>query len=69
MTVNNKTYSATKVSPFIANYGRELRIGTDIKRKEKVEKDNKIYGKNKKYSRESRDNIKESLEENETTSR
>ena len=69
MTVNNKTYSATKVSPFIANYGRELRIGTDIKRKEKVEKDNKIYGKNKKYSRESRDSIKESLEENETTSR
>jgi len=69
LTVNNKTYSATKVSPFIANYGRELRIGTDIKRKEKVEKGNKIYGKNKKYSRESRDSIKESLEENETTSR
>jgi len=66
LTVNNKTYSATKVLPFIANHGRELRIGTDIKRKEKVEKDNKIYGKNKKYSRES---IKESLEENETTSR
>jgi len=26
------------VFPFIANYNRELRIGIDIKRKEKVEK-------------------------------
>ena len=29
---------ATKVSSFMANYGRELRMGGDIKRKEKVEK-------------------------------
>jgi len=36
--VNNKTYSATKVSLFIINYRREIRIGVDIKRKEKVEK-------------------------------
>ena len=36
--VNNKTHSATKVSPFIANYGRELRMGADIRRKDKVEK-------------------------------
>jgi len=36
--VNNKIYSVTKVSPFIANYNRKLRMGTDIKRKEKVEK-------------------------------
>ena len=27
---------ATKVSPFMANYDRELRIGVDIRRKEKV---------------------------------
>ena len=27
----------TKVSPFMANYGKELRIGGDIRRKEKVE--------------------------------
>ena len=26
-TVNNKTHTATKVSPFMANYGRELRMG------------------------------------------
>ena len=36
--VNNKTYSTTKISSFMANYGRELRIGVDIRRKEKIEK-------------------------------
>ena len=36
--VNNKVHSATKVSPFIANYSRESRMRADIKRKEKVEK-------------------------------
>jgi len=36
--VNNKVHTATKVLPFIANYGRELRIGTDIRRRVKVKK-------------------------------
>ena len=36
--VNNKVHTATKVSPFRANYGRELRMREDIKRKGKVEK-------------------------------
>jgi len=36
--VNNKKYSATKISLFILNYGRELRIKADIKRKRKMEK-------------------------------
>ena len=36
--INNKVYLVTKVSPFMANYGRELRMGTDIRRKGKVEK-------------------------------
>ena len=36
--VNNKVYSVTKVLPFIVNYKRELRIGTNIRRKEKVKK-------------------------------
>jgi len=34
---NNKTHTATKVSPFMANYGRELRMGGDVRKKEKVE--------------------------------
>ena len=36
-TVNNKVHMATKVSPFIANYRRELRMGGDIRKKGKVE--------------------------------
>jgi len=35
--VNNKMHMATKVSPFMANYGKELRMGEDIRRKGKVE--------------------------------
>ena len=35
--VNNKVHAATKVSPFMANYGKELRMGGDIRRKGKVE--------------------------------
>ena len=36
--VNNKTHSATKISLFIMNYGRELKIEADIRRKGKVER-------------------------------
>ena len=36
--VNNKVHTATKVSPFIANYSREMRIGSDIRKREKVKK-------------------------------
>ena len=36
--VNNKAHTATKVLPFIANYGREMRMGGDIRKKGKVEK-------------------------------
>ena len=36
--VNNKVYTATKISPFIANYGRKLRMEADIRKKGKVEK-------------------------------
>ena len=36
--VDNKVHTTTKMSPFIANYSRELRMGGDIRRKkEKVE--------------------------------
>ena len=40
--VNNKTYSATKVSLFMANYGRELRMGANIRKKRRVEKATKF---------------------------
>ena len=35
--VNNKVHTATKVLPFMANYGRELRMGGDIRKRGKVE--------------------------------
>ena len=37
-SINNKTYLTTKVSLLMVNYGRELRIGIDIKRKRKIKK-------------------------------
>ena len=36
--MNNKVHTTTKVFPLIANYKRELRMGADIRRKEKLEK-------------------------------
>ena len=36
--VNNKVYTTTKVSLFMANYERELRMGGDIRKRGKVEK-------------------------------
>ena len=47
-TVNNKVYMTTKVLPFMANYGRELRIGADIRRKVKVKKATEFAEKMKK---------------------
>ena len=35
--VNNKTHTATKVLPFMANYGKEVRIEGNIRKKGKVE--------------------------------
>jgi len=40
--VNNKVHLATKVSSFMANYGRKLRMEADIRRKEKIEKATKF---------------------------
>jgi len=50
--INNKVHSATKISPFIANYGRELRIGADIKKKGKVEKAMEFVERMKKMQEE-----------------
>jgi len=36
--VNNKIHLAIKTSLFMANYGKELRMRADIRRKGKVEK-------------------------------
>ena len=44
--MNNKVYIVTKVLPFMANYGKELKIEGDIRRKKKSEEVNRIRGKN-----------------------
>ena len=36
--INNKIYSITKVSLFMVNYRRELRMEVDLRRKGKIEK-------------------------------
>ena len=36
--VNNKVHTVTKILSFMANYGRELRMGEDIRKRGKVEK-------------------------------
>jgi len=36
--INNKMYSVIKVSLFMVDYERELKVEVDIRRKEKVEK-------------------------------
>jgi len=36
--VNNKVYSATKVSPFMVNFGRELRMETNVRKNRKIGK-------------------------------
>jgi len=50
--VNNKVHTATKVLPFMANYGRELRMGGDIRKKEKVEKATEFVERMKKVYEE-----------------
>ena len=46
--VNNKAHTATKVLPFMANYGRELRMVEDIRRRGKVERPMKFVERMKK---------------------
>ena len=36
--INNKAYLTTKVSSFMVNYGREMRMEIDLRRKGKMEK-------------------------------
>ena len=52
--VNNKIHMATKVSPFIANYGRELRMRGDIRKKGKVERVTEFVERMKKVHKEAR---------------
>ena len=61
--INNKVHTATKVSPFMANHGKELRIGGDIRRKEKVESTTEFIERMKKVHKEAEMALKKTQEE------
>ena len=62
-TVNNKTHTTTKVSPFMANYGRGLRMGEDIRKKGKVESVTEFVEKMKKAYEEAVTVLRKTQEE------
>ena len=61
--MNNKVHMATKVLPFIANYGKELRMRGDIRRKGKVESATKFVKRMKKVHEEVEATLKKTQEE------
>jgi len=61
--INNKVHTATKVSPFMANYGREMRMGGDIRRKGKVESVTEFVQRMKKIHKEAEAVLRKTQEE------
>jgi len=61
--INNKVHSITKVSLFMANYRRELRIEADIRKKGKVEKATEFAERMKKIQEEARVALRKTWEE------
>jgi len=61
--VNNKVHTATKVLPFIVNYGKEMRMGGDIRKKGKVEKATEFVEKMKKIYEEAEAALKKAQED------
>jgi len=62
-TFNNKVHTATKTSLFQVNYGRELRMGFDIRKKGKNEKAEEFAKEMKKRHEEARAALVKSQEE------
>jgi len=61
--VNNKVHSMTKMSLFMANYRRELRMGADIRKKRKVEKAMEFVERLKKVQEEAEAALRKAQEE------
>ena len=61
--VNNKVHTAIKVLSFMANYGKELRMGGDIRRKGKVESMTEFVERMKKVHEEAEAALKKTQEE------
>ena len=60
--MNNKVYMATKVLPFMANYRRELRMGGDMRKREKVERAMEFVERMKKVHEEAEAALKKAQE-------
>ena len=61
--INNKVHLTTKVSLFMVNYSRKLRMGIDIRRKGKMEKATKFVKRMKKVQKEAGAVLKKVQEE------
>ena len=61
--INNKVHMATKVSPFIVNYEREMRMGGDIRRKGKMESAMEFVERMKKVHEEAKVALRKTQEE------
>jgi len=61
--VNNKAHTATKISPFMANYGRKLRMEDDIRKRGKVEKAMEFVERMKKVHEEAGAALKKAQED------
>ena len=61
--INNKVHMATKTLPFMANYGKELRMGGDIRKKGKVESATEFAKRMKKVHEEAETALRKTQEE------
>jgi len=61
--INNKVHMAIKILPFMENYGKELRMGGDIRRKGKVESVTEFVERIKKVHEEAEAALKKMQEE------
>ena len=61
--INNKAHLITKVSPFIANYRRELRMKVDLRRKGKIEKAMEFVKRIRKIQKEAKATLKKAQKE------
>jgi len=61
--INNKVHTATKISPFMANYRKELRMGGDIRKKGKVESVTEFVERMKKVHEEAEAALRKTQEE------
>ena len=61
--INNKVHTVTKILPFMANYGKELRMGGDIRKKGKVESATEFAERMKKVHKEAEAALRKTQEE------